>query len=305
MTLPALGNTTYLLDLTKTKTDEDTNYYSFKDYESVYGSNSITHLVTQMFRSGKIYQLENNILSLCSFDESNYIDTTLYDRAAYYSDPNSESGISVILPGEFLHFRCKNSSDSSSSTNYLFDIVIYVTETIITEGDKDKTISRIITNVMEDAPTTYLTDEIFQTCRDDLGNVYVIKNKENIEENKIIPFLDFNSNSNPLIPTNLSEYSDTIIDGNWQNININNYFNNNRLFYDSSYNNPSLNSKTLQLQRNSSVIVNDNITLPKENNTSPKLNEFNCKMKGLLMFNRIGEKDGNTNDADIKERGTK
>lgn len=291
MTLPALGNTTYLLDLTKTKTDD--NSYSFNDYESVYGSNSITHLVTQMFRSGKIYQLENNQLNVCSFDESNYINTTLYNRAIY-EDPNSDSVIPIILPGEFLHFRCKY----GESTNYLFDIVIYVTETIITEGEKDKTISRIITNVMEDAPTTYLTDEIFQTCRDDLGNVYVIKSKNNeeIKSSKIIPFLNTNStNSTLLIPTNRSEYSDTILDDNWQNININHYFNNNRLFYDSSYNNPSLNSKTLQLQRDSSVILNDNIT-PPNSEGSNELNAFNCKMKGLLMFNRIGEKDGDAND---------
>ena len=293
MTLPALGNTTYLLDLAKTKTDD--NSYSFEDYEGVYGSFTpgneidITRLVTQIFRSGKIYQLENNQLNVCSFDESNYINTTLYWRANY-KDPNSNSDpIYIILPGEFLHFRCKN----EGRIDYLFDVVIYVTETIITEGGQDKTISRIITNVMEDAPTTYLTDEIFQTCRDDLGNVYVIKSKENNEniEDKIIPFL--NTNSTPLIPTNLSEYSNTIVDDNWQNININNYFNNNRLFYDSSYNNPSLNSKTLQLQRDSSVIVNDNITPP---SPTSELCPFSCKMKGLLMFNRIGVNSDNAND---------
>lgn len=247
------------------------NYYDFYNNKEI-EEKEFYQFLLKLFKTGDI--IKDGITY--EFTKDNYIDTTYFKRGYYKDDDNNIHY--VLNAGDILTFQTLN-----------FDFGIFITEVKI----GDKTISKINSNIYEKPEPSYLltNDNLFSTCKDTLGNSYVIKiDDSNFTNTKKI--LNTYLNTNIIKPSNQSIFSQSIISNSNYQTNINNLFKRNKLI--SKYN--KLDYK--EINNNNTIVFPNNEQKAIENNEET-IKNFDCIIKGFFSFHRSKNDDDDDQNEDI------
>ena len=273
------------------KSTIDSKQYNF--YSCSQKGEAFKNLVLSIFQPGEIIIKNNpkdpdNPDTTLKFESSNYIETTYYERAKRNVSNTVEN---ILVAGDLITFEIELKNENNSDVKHNLDMAIFITE-VATELNGEYFVESSIKTGVKERPSSTTIDLadpiILSTMKDTLGNSYVIKSKVDLA--KIGVFLEKKDNNYVTIaPTNMSKRSDSI-NYNPNFSDINDIFDRNQLHYVDSLRNPRM----VILPTATEVDLPNSFPKQSADENDTTIKQFDCHVKGLIMFNRIGSTSEST-----------
>ena len=283
-----LDYTTRYQNFIDPKSTIDSKQYNF--YSCSQKGEAFKNLVLSIFQPGEIIiknspNAPDNQDTTLKFESSNYIETTYYERAERNVSNTVEN---ILVAGDLITFEIELKNENNSDVKHNLDMAIFITE-VATKLNGEYVVESSIKTGVKDRPsptTIDLADPIIlSTMKDTLGNSYVIKSK--VDLTKIGVFLEKKDNNYvTIVPTNMSKCSGSI-NYNPNFSDINDIFDRNQLHYVDSLRNPRM----VILPTATEVDLPNSFP---EQSADTTIKPFDCHVKGLIMFNRIGSTSEST-----------